>query len=151
MHIRCLTDMAVFLVGFKDRDGVLYFSKHQSGLAGIHIRNKRLHLINDQIMDRMKAVLGELGLEGKVSIIQEFADALFFESGESGTLYLGQFEGDVHTPDDNWIKIPDLLKSMPTDKNQVAYMRAFQVFAGGYSNDTKAVDLSDAIRHLGLD
>jgi hypothetical protein len=106
--------------------------------------------INPQLLELAHRRSGLSMIE--IAVWQEFQETVKLPGGDSATLYAAKaliipqsLPGDVTT-------LPQMLRSMPPDRNRVAYMKALQVFAGGLEEQTKAVDLDEVRRHFsGLD
>jgi hypothetical protein len=144
--IHCPTNTAVLLFGLKRDDGVIVFPSDSVQIPGIVSPVNPSLPINPQLLELAHRRSGIPMIE--ISVWQEFQETVKLPGGDSATLYAAKaliipqsLPGDVTT-------LPQMLRSMPPDRNRVAYMKALQVFAGGLEEQTKAVDLEEVRRHF---
>ncbi len=145
----CQTDIALVLLGVSDEKGVLRFPKSDGAkIPGIHFAVKPLLAINPQISEAISSHFGvELGVH--LTIEQNFFDATNGDDGAVVSIYLATLAQTAPiTYQTSWPTMPDLLRQL-SGRDRLPFLRAWQVFAGGLTLDTKALEKSLAeIREL---
>jgi hypothetical protein len=144
--IHCPTDIAVLLVAVKREDGLIVIPSDPGDVPGIICDVNPSLPINPQLID---AAAGRTSLPKiEIFIWQEFQCEIQMPNGMPATVYAAR---TLKTPDqipEDARPLPDLMRSMPPNRNRVAYMKALQVFSGALEEQTKALDLDDVRRHI---
>ena len=145
MHNLCPTEVAVFLLGIKDEFGVFRFPIQLQFTPGLIFKTNAGHPINPQIIATTENFLGETALGHKIFINQQFSSAIELADGTLATLYTGVLNELQGVDLSSWSAMSPLLRKLTSKVNRVSYMRALQVFAGGYSQqDTLVFDGDEA-------
>jgi hypothetical protein len=146
MHVFCRTARAVLLLGISDEHGVKRFPCNPDDtLPGVAFSPRLQEAINGQLMDLARTfVAGELK---NLDIIQNYADVLT-DAGEELTVYLGTGEAPKESIAHHHLTLPDLIRRTPQGKSRVILIKSMQVFSGALTQETKAVDFAEAIKHF---
>jgi hypothetical protein len=144
--IHCPTNVAVLLVAVKRNDGLILVPSDPGDIPGIIIAVDTCLPINPQLLAAAEKRTG-LGMSD-LSIWQEFQTEVTLPSGDLATVYAAQTlrSPTVIPPDAR--TLPELMRSMPANRNRVAYMKVLQVFSGALDEQTKALDLDEVKRHI---
>ena len=134
MHIKPTTDWAVLLMAVADTKGILRFPTNEAEQPGLLFALDRQLPVDAQLMDKVVSVL-KLDRQ-QITIDQKYADSVLTQKGFAATLYAAKYEqpsGDFsHFP--TWA---ELVRSLPSDKNRVPYLRAMQVYSGARDDTIK--------------
>jgi len=144
--VHCPTNTAILLVGLKRDDGLLVFPSDGKIVPGIVTSVNPSLPINPQLLDVANKRTGIPAIE--ILVWQEFQEPVKLSNGEDATLYAARTIVKPHHIPSDVTTLPEMLRSMPADRNRVAYMKALQVFAGGLEEETKALDLDEVRRHI---
>ena len=144
--IHCPTNTAILLLALKREDGVFVFPSDAEDIPGIVSPVNPSLPINPQLLDLAHRRSGLPIIE--ISVWQEFQETITLPGGDAATLYAAKALVIPETLPTDVTTLPLMLRKMPPDRNRVAYMKALQVFAGGYDEQTKAVDLDEVRRHF---
>ncbi|MCX6118803.1 MAG: hypothetical protein NT027_14780 [Proteobacteria bacterium] len=156
LHLYCNTPYATVLIAVPVNEAPLKFPNDASFWPGIGFKVDPLLSINDQILLAIHKVLPSSGL--KVHIWQEYSDLLQREGVMDSTLYVARIDepgsqqldqpkpsfGETQT----WSTLPDLIRTLPKDRNRLAYLKAWQVLSGALEENTKALDVAEVVKHL---
>lgn len=148
MHNLCSTEFAVILLGIKDEFGVFRFPIQLSYSPGLIFKTIAGQPINPQIVEVAEKFLGETALGHKMSINQEFSASIELLNGQLATLYTGTLNELKGVDLTSWSAMSPLLRKLTSKINRVSYMRALQVFAGGYSQQDTLVFEGDEATSL---
>lgn len=147
MHIFCRTEKAVLLLGISDDQGLKHFPCDQdSVLPGVLFSPRPQEAINVQLMDLARTFASQ-GQLTDLDIIQEYVDQTEID-GEDVTVYLGTAKAPVSAITSFHLTLPDLVRRTPQGRSRVVLIKSMQVFAGALTEQTKAVDFSEAIKHF---
>lgn len=147
MHIFCRTERAVLLLGISDEQGIKHFPCDQdSDLPGILFTPRPQEAINVQLMDLARSC-ANAGQLTDIDIIQEYSDRTELD-GEEITVYLGTAKAPVSAITSFHLTLPDLVRRTPQGRSRVVLIKSMQVFAGALTEQTKAVDFAEAIKHF---
>jgi hypothetical protein len=134
------------LIAIKREDGLIMVPTDPGTIPGIRKTINPSLPINPQLLDMAAERTGLPAME--ISIWQEFQDTVTLEDGQLATVYAAK---TIKTPDSmphDAITLPQILRSMPPNRNRVAYMKVLQVFSGALEEQTKALDLDEVRRHI---
>jgi hypothetical protein len=147
VHIYCKTERAVLLLGVSDDNKVKYFPHSLDDvLPGIIFNVRPLESINVQLQELAATFVGK---DIAVDVIQEFSDTMPL-NGELGdaTVYLATCSLPRAAIKGPTINLPDLIRKTPSGRGRVILIKAMQIFAGALTEQSKAVDFDQAIRHF---
>ena len=107
-------------------------------------------LINDLLVARAhQAVPAE---KATLHVWQEYRGDIILEGKRDGSMYVARLTADPSSiesmPWRTWETLPSLIRSMPKDRNRLAYLKAWQVLTGALDESTKALDVNEVIKHL---
>ncbi len=151
LHVQCETPTATLLVAVADPQGILRFPNDPLLWPGLTLTVNVMLGINSQLKDRATKDLGEAG--NHIEIWQEYSSPLLGSSGVAeSTLYVSRLADDksqnslIETK--LWPTLPELIRTLPKDRNRLAYLKAWQVLSGGLQESTKALDVEEVVKHL---
>jgi len=140
MHVYCPTQKAVVLVGFLSPEKILVFPSQSVAYPGLHLENKALVPIYDQIMTHIEkhCLLNDLGKS--FDLHPDFAEPL--QCGEDlATLDLGSIK-DLNEPLPRYLQtLPVLIRGMPKDRSRLPYLKAWQTLTGAPQQDIRAIEV----------
>ena len=143
MHIRCLTEHAILLLGVFDDKQVMRFPDEGKTHGGL-LLNVDINLpIDPQLLDRAKAHVDTDFDARHVTIYQEFDEVIDLPDTGSATVYLGQVASEGLTAGNDWASFPELIRRLPKDRSRLPYLKAWQVLTGGLKLDTRAIENAD--------
>jgi hypothetical protein len=146
MHIHCPTEAAVLLVACFDANGVLRFPGNPGPLPGLNLITKPLSPINPQLIETAKDLIPTDGIELKLNIVQEFRGDCVLAAGIPASLYCGILDRREFVAPSDWLTMAAILRSLLKTPNQLTYMKALQVFSGGFEQQVRAV-VPDHLAH----
>jgi hypothetical protein len=146
MHLYCPTEAAVFLVACFDANGVLRFPDNQGALPGLNLSAQALSPINPQLMAVARTHMSIDGIETKLNIIQEFRGECLLNNSVPASLYCGIVDRSQFIAPSDWLTMASILRSLLKTPNQRSYMKALQVFSGGFDQQVRAV-VPDHLSH----
>jgi hypothetical protein len=144
--IHCPTDIAVLLVAVKREDGLLVLPTDGGDVPGIICQVNPSLPINPQLLDAAAHRTGLPKIE--IAIWQEFQCEIQMPNGALATVYAARTIKTPNVVPTDAKPLPELMRSMPPNRNRVAYMKAMQVFSGALEEQTKALDLDEVRRHI---
>ena len=148
MHIFCKTEHAVLLLGVSDDNKVKYFPHSLADvLPGIVFNVRPFEPINVQLQELAANFVGN---DIPVDVIQDFSDAMPLSSvpGSDATVYLATCSLPRAAIKGPTINLPDLIRKTPSGCGRVILIKAMQIFAGALTEQSKAVDFTEAIKHF---
>ena len=151
LHIQCETPEATLLLAVKSPDGVLRFPNDETQWPGLSLKVNILLNINSQLMERSRQEFNDPTL--RIDIWQDYSAQIFDSTGAAvTTLYVAKYspsdEVQAKLPFQKWETLPALIRSLPKDRNRLAYLKAWQVLSGGLEENTKALDVDEVSRYL---
>lgn len=150
LHIHCDTPHATLLIAVQCADQLLRFPNDGSFWPGIGFKVDPVLGINEQLMSAASIHLGVIGKD--LSIWQEYSAVLEHVGVMSSTLYVSKVVPKdfsvLPSAWDSWQTLPVLIRTLPKDRNRLAFLRAWQVLSGGLEESTKALDVEEVARHL---
>ena len=150
VHIHCPTDMAVLVLAVSCPDGLLRFPNDDSPLPGLLIKSKPMALINDLLAECAHQVVPAAG--STLHIWQDYRGGLKLADNTDATMYVARLtvgaDAIKDLPWPTWATLPNLIRSMPKDRNRLAYLKAWQVLTGALDESTKALDVNEVVKHL---
>lgn len=144
--IHCPTDIAVLLVAVKRDDGLIVIPTDAGDVPGIICNVDPSLPINPQLLDAASQRTGLPKIE--ISVWQEFQCEIQMPEGLPATVYAARALKIPDSVPTDAKPLPELMRSMPPNRNRVAYMKALQVFSGALEEQTKALDLEEVRRHI---
>lgn len=147
MQLFCKTARAVLLLGCEAEHGPMRFPSESSELPGLVVKVIPRAPITEQLIEKASGFLGSKDLSRHVAVNQDFSDTIRIGE-EDITLYVGTIEAQHQTAQLTWNTMPTLLRAMPKDRRRLPYLKAWQVLTGALSENVKAVDLEDALKHI---
>lgn len=145
MHIYCKTTRAVLLLGVSDEIGVKYFPHNPDDLfPGVVFAVRPLEAINVQLLNVASEFVGK---NVPVEVIQEYSETLSSDAGEV-TVYLATCSAPRSAIVGPTVHLPDLIRKTPTGRGRVILIKSMQIFSGALTQETKAVDFAEAIKHF---
>lgn len=146
MHVYCRTARAVLLLGISDEYGVKRFPCNADDiLPGVAFSPRMQEAINGQLMELARTFVA--GAPKNLDIIQNYADVVT-DGEEELTVYLGTCEAPKESITAHHLTLPDLIRRTPQGRSRVILIKSMQVFSGALSQETKAVDFAEAIKHF---
>lgn len=156
LHIYCPTSKAIvlFAAQFGDQFGdtrlnpnIMRFPVNNRRLPGLHLTAHPNEPINGRILEE----IAKSGSVTDIQIWQEFRGEFTCEN-EDYTLYVakGQISG-LPALTEQWPTLPELLQAMPKDRIRLVYLKAWQVLTGALEQESKAIDIQEAIKALQAD
>jgi hypothetical protein len=148
MHIYCKTERAVLLLGVSDDNKVKYFPHSLDDvIPGIIFNVRPLESINVQLQELAATFVGK---DVPVEVIQEYSDTMPVVGGpgSEATVYLATCSHPRAAIKGATINLPDLIRKTPSGRGRVILIKAMQIFAGALTEQSKAVDFDQAIRHF---
>ena len=148
MHIYCKTDRAVLLLGVSDNNKVKYFPHSlEDVLPGIVFNVRPGEPINVQLQELAATFVGK---DVPIDVIQYFSDTLPLSGASSceATVYLATCSLARAAIKGPTINLPDLIRKTPSGRGRVVLIKSMQIFAGALTEQSKAVDFNEAIRHF---
>ena len=83
-----------------------------------------------------------------LDVIQNFSDAMTVD-GEKATVYLATGIADASRIKSPHLTLPDhSFRRTPQGRGRVILIKSMQVFTGALTQETKAVDFAEAIKHF---
>lgn len=147
MHVFCRTSKAVLLLGISDERGVKFYPCDPDGsLPGFIFEPKPQEAVTVQLMDLARTFVQGADLRN-IDIIQNWSDTMSVD-GEDVTVYLGTAEAPKDAIVVPHLTLPDLIRRTPQGKGRVILIKSMQVFSGALTQETKAVDFAEAIKHF---
>lgn len=152
LHIHCDTATATLLLAVECEDKLLRFPNDQNGWPGLTVKVDPMLGINGQLLERVKAEPGLMHTP-PVSIWQEYSARLEPSPGRDiSTLYVAVVRpGSMalqSMPWTQWQTLPEIIRSLPKDRNRLAYLKAWQVLSGALTETTKALDIDEVSRYI---
>lgn len=145
MHIYCKTNRAVLLLGVSGEHGVKYFPHNPDDLfPGVVFNVRPLESINVQLINFAAEFVGK---DVRVEVIQEYSESMTYDGGEI-TVYLATCTAPRTAIAGPTVHLPDLIRKTPTGRGRVILIKSMQIFSGALTQETKAVDFADAIKHF---
>jgi len=148
VHIYCKTERAILLLGVSDDNKVKYFPhSSEDQLPGILFDVRPLEPINVQLQELAATFVGK---ETSVDVVQDFTDTISIGSNPdtNATVYLATCSLPRQAINGPTINLPDLIRKTPSGRGRVILIKAMQIFAGALTEQSKAVDFDEAIRHF---
>jgi hypothetical protein len=150
---QCQTTHATIIVGYKCPDGVIRCPTDAGIWPGINLSVNPLLPINSQLIDTAQAfVLNKFKVTDVVQECLGLLEPKLEIIGSESSLYVGYLQPAV---DENlsefwpsWRTFPDILRSLANNRSRLPYLKAWQIFAGGLSESTKAIELDDLKKAL---
>lgn len=150
LHIQCETADATLLLAVDCEDRLLRFPVDKSPWPGLNLKVDTLLGINSQLKDRAALELGPWA-GAKCEIWQEYSAVLRRDSLLT-TLYVAivrpSKEELASTPWSTWETLPALIRTLPKDRNRLAYLKAWQILSGALEETTKALDVNEVAKYL---
>ena len=158
MILRCPTKYAVLLLAVRGADGVFRFPSNETTLKlpettaytpGLIIEPKALMGIFEQMTNQVIETFNLPNSLG-IDIRSDFAEPLARVRDADGTLFVGNWVGDVSTLIDppTMTPLPHLIRAMGKRKERVSYLKAWQVLSGAASERTVAIETHELARYL---
>ena len=138
MHIYSPTEKVGLLLCFKDARGVFQFLYQDEKLPGLFFSAKGRVPIIDQILDFTTRTLGFSCTAQNTDIIHNYKDELLVEN-KPCTLYLASIRNVFESLPISHKPMPQLIRPI-VGKNRLIYLRAWQVFMGGLTQETKVLE-----------
>jgi len=156
MLVYCPTPQAVIMVTITGTDGVVRCLSGDLTQPGLIFEPKPLLPIVEQIMAQLRLTMGASSDSLRFQVRGDYADEFSLANGSAATLYIATATlpavnlaaGALDGLPGSWMPIPELLRSMERTRQRLVYLRAWQVLLGALTDETKAVDLEEAMRHL---
>jgi len=150
LHIQCSTPRAVLLIAVEGPRGLFRFPNDRGDWPGLGLQVDMLNSINEQLQRRAQEFFGPWG--SRCHIWQEYSALLDRDGSAPATLYVAKI-----TPKDNeldertwaqWLTLPELVQTLPKDRNRLSYLKAWQILSGALEENTKALDVDEVARYL---
>ncbi len=147
--INCDTPHATLLLAVECEDGLLRFPNDASFWPGLGFKVDMMLPINEQLQSAAKKYIEDQW--PKVSIWQEYSSLLQHDGVMDSTLYVAKIRPDyslLPSAWQSWQTLPALIRTLPKDRNRLAFLKAWQVLSGGLEESTKALDVAEVAKHL---
>ena len=116
-------------------------------LPGIPIDVRMNMPINEQLAYCASEYLGHGALlASHIDVAQDFVEIFPGEDGSSMSLYVASLHFRHGISDLSWPTMPQLLRTMPSNRTRLPYLKAWQLLLGGMSGDTKVVEVEDMLK-----
>ena len=143
--INITTPNITLLLACDGPKGLFHFPNDEDPFPGINMSISHGLTWHDTMRDVGSEFLGKPELNSKILPIMVMEPEI--EKGNDGsTLVLARIHKEEFLAPDLWPTLPALLHGMPKNKTRVPYLKAFQVLAGGLSQETQAVEMDEAFR-----
>jgi hypothetical protein len=147
--ISCDTPHATLLLAVVCEDGLLRFPNDASFWPGIGFKVDQMLPINGQLQTVSKKYIQDQW--SNVSIWQEYSALLQHDGVIDSTLYVAKIDPDYTLLPSGWASwqtLPALIRTLPKDRNRLAFLKAWQILSGGLEESTKALDVAEVAKHL---
>jgi hypothetical protein len=134
------------MLAIKRDDGLIVVPTKSDLIPGIVKAINPSLPINPQLLDMAHERTGIARIE--IAIWQQFQDTIQLEDGTPATIYAAKSLIIPHDQIPEAKTMPEILRSMPANRNRVAYMKVLQVFSGALEEQTKALDLEEVRKHI---
>lgn len=73
-------------------------------------------------------------------------DAIQLPSGENAELVVAEIQPQHFVAPLDWATVPTLIRGMPTTRNRLAYLKAWQILTGAHQETLEAVEINEDLR-----
>lgn len=154
-HLYCRTEQAILLlVARTGPTGLMLLPDGRSQPPGRLFTPKPLLPIQEQLLAMAKDILSNQ-VGDHFTVEQNYSDRVILRRDlpedhpqASATLYLISCELASHSASEAWPSFPEVLRTLPRNRDRLPYLRAFQVLAGGLQLNTKAIDARELARYF---
>ncbi|MFK7872914.1 MAG: hypothetical protein AB8C84_07035 [Oligoflexales bacterium] len=133
----CKTQSAVLLLGV-EIEGVLRFPS-----APVIRRAGRTPVVELFVEYAKTTINSELrGID--IHYWHQFSETVMLY-GEEQTLCVARILPEQKNICQDWVTMPNLIRSLPKDRSRLPWLKAWQVYAGGYDQECRAVEADETM------
>lgn len=100
----------------------------------------------DQALRKAAEKLLRPDLAAFMTIEHILQNAIQLASGEYAELVVAEIAQQHFTAPLDWATVPHLIRGMPTTRNRLAYLKAWQIFTGAHQETLEAVEINEDLR-----
>ncbi|MBC7660302.1 MAG: hypothetical protein H7249_11410 [Chitinophagaceae bacterium] len=134
------------LVPIYDGSGIMRFPHSGGPYFGLHCMVDNAFPLSRQAQQCVAKFFGRDDLNDKFDPVAAIDPVLRLEGEASSVLFLMKPKGSSIEADPNWFTIAQVLRSLPSGPNRLAYMKALQHMAGAADAEISVLEVDDEVR-----
>ncbi|MBC7532755.1 MAG: hypothetical protein H7318_14365 [Oligoflexus sp.] len=134
------------LLPIYDTNGIMRFPRSEGAYFGIQCTVDNSLALSKQATQCLENFFGIQDLSDKIEPVAAIDPVLREEGKVSSVLYLMRPKGEVIEADPSWFTIAQVLRSMSSGGNRLAYMKALQYMAGAADAEVSVLEVDEEVR-----
>lgn len=139
-------NFTVFLMRIRNNKGVFTFPSNNKKIPGLYKEGYQLEYLNSEIKSWLASSSGISESIEQLELKAILTPDLFLDNSRVGRLYLLEYPLVFDCKEGSYQTLPEILRSIPKDRNRLPYIKSLQVFAGSSETETIALELDDSLK-----
>lgn len=140
-------DFSIYLVRFVDADKVFRFPTNNRHLPGLYREGDFAATLADEDQKWLANACGYTGDPASFEVAQVFDQDLSMGDDRFGELVLVNCNDPVAFAPKKSVTFAEMIRSLPKDKNRIAYIKALQWINMPKDRDFAAVEMDDEVKN----